>query len=87
MPGELGTGAGDLRLIEGDGDHFVTSEVAHVTDFNGEIVARLPLDIERVVDGVGKLVGPIVSSKGNRLPLRIPAAIPCRDSCMRQVIV
>ena len=35
----------------------MTADVAYIAKFDGEIVTRLPLDIQGVVDGVGKFVG------------------------------
>ena len=54
---------GDSRLVKWDGNHFVAAQVADVSDFDGEIVTRLPLDVERVIDGVGELVGTVISGK------------------------
>ena len=55
---------GDYWLIEGDGNHFVAAEVADVSDLDGEIVTRLPLKVERVIDGVGQLVGAVIGGEG-----------------------
>ena len=55
-----------LRLIERNRNDLVTAEVADVAQFDGEIVARLPLDVERVVDGVGQLVGAVVDAERDR---------------------
>src|SRR5207302_6908650 len=43
------------------------AEVADVADFDGEVVARLPLDVERVVVGVGQLVGAVIDAERDGL--------------------
>ena len=45
----------------------MTAQVADVTDLDRQVVARLPLNIERVIDGVGQFVGTVVSGKGEKL--------------------
>ena len=45
----------------------MTAEIADVADFECQIVARLPLDVQRVVDTVGQLVGPVVDAERDRL--------------------
>src|SRR5579871_897662 len=37
-------GRGDTGLIEGNGYHLMAAEVADVSNLDGEIIARLPLD-------------------------------------------
>ena len=44
----------------------MASEIADVADVNGQVVARLPLNIESLIDGVGQLVGAIVDAKGKQ---------------------
>lgn len=39
------------------------AEVADIADLDGQIIARLPLDVQRVVDAVGKLVVAIVEGE------------------------
>src|SRR5581483_12143756 len=43
----------DLCLIEGNGNDLMTAEIADIADIDGQIIARLPLPVECVVDGVG----------------------------------
>ena len=38
-------------------------KVSYIADFHREIVTRLPLNIKRLVQGVGKFVGAVVISK------------------------
>ena len=45
----------------------MASEVSHIAQFDGEIIARLPLEVEGVVDGVGQFVGAVVNAEGNGL--------------------
>ena len=63
-------GDGDSGLVERNGNDFVPAEVANITDFDGQIIPRLPLKIERVVDGVGQFVGAVVGGKREQLLLR-----------------
>ncbi len=44
----------------------MASKIADVADLNGEVVARLPLDVEDLVQSVGKLVLPIVVREGEQ---------------------
>ena len=60
-------GGGDARLVERHGNHLVAAEVADVAKLDGQVVARLPLDVQRVVIGVGQLVGAVVDAKRDRL--------------------
>jgi hypothetical protein len=57
----------DLRLVEGQRNNFVAPEVADIPDGNGEIVARLPLDVERLVHGVREFVRAVIYAKGEEL--------------------
>src|SRR5208282_5528369 len=50
----------DLRLVEWQGNDLVTAQVADIADVDGEVVTRLPLNVESLVERVGKLVGAIV---------------------------
>ena len=67
--GRIG-GRGDLRLVEGHGNHLMAAQVANVAQLNHEIVARLVLEVQREVDAVGQLVGAIVDAESKWL-LRI----------------
>ena len=67
-------GCGDPRLVEGNGHDLVTAGIAHVTNVDGQITARLPLDVEGVIHGVGQLVRPVVGGKRKEL---VPAFDPC----------
>ena len=60
-------GVGDAGLVEGDGDDLVTAEVADVTELDGDGRCGLPLDVERVVVGVGKLVVAVVDAERDGL--------------------
>src|SRR5580692_925608 len=51
---------GNLRLVKGEGDDFMAAEIPHVADVDGEVVTGLPLNVERLVERVGQLVGPVV---------------------------
>src|SRR5215472_13332386 len=62
-------GVRDAGLIEGNGDDLMTAEVADVSDLEGEVFARLPLDVERVVVGVGKFVGAVVDAERDGLAI------------------
>ncbi len=55
---------GDLRLVKRNGNDFVAAEVADVADFDQEIAARLPLDVESLIHGVGKFVFAVVIGEG-----------------------
>src|SRR5580700_9818500 len=44
----------------------MAAQVADVSDFKHQIVARLPLNVERLVHGVRQLVGAIVVGKGEQ---------------------
>src|ERR1700722_6000732 len=60
-------GGGNSGRVEGNRNDSGAAKVADVSDFDRKIVSRLPLDIERVVDGVGKLIGTVVSGEGKQL--------------------
>ncbi len=52
----------------------MAAEIADVANFDCQVLARLPLDVESVVDGVGQFVGAIVGGKGEQRR-------PC-DACL-----
>src|ERR1700733_12341564 len=60
-------GGGDTGLIEGNGYDLMAAEVANVSYLDGEVMARLPLDIKGVVDGVRQLVVLSVIGEGKHL--------------------
>ena len=60
-------GRRDVGLVERNRDHLVPAQVANVAKVEGQIVARLPLDVEGVVDRVRQLVLAIVNAKRDRL--------------------
>ena len=68
-------GRGDSGLVERNGNDSVPAKVADITDLDGQIVSRLPLKIERVIDGIGQLVGAVISGEGKEL-------LPVQDSCL-----
>ena len=45
----------------------MAAHIAHIAQFDGQIVARLPLDVERVVEGVGQLVLAVVDAERDGL--------------------
>ena len=53
----------DLRLVKGQRNDLMTTEIAHVADFDGEIATRLPLNVQSLVHGVRQFVGAIVVGK------------------------
>ena len=46
----------DTGLIERKRYDFMTAEIADIADLNSEVVARLPLNIERLIDSIGQFV-------------------------------
>ena len=56
------------RLVERHRDHLVAAQIADIAELDGQVVARLPLNIQRVVDGVRQLVGAVVNAQRDRLP-------------------
>ena len=42
----------------------MTTEIAYVADFDREIMTRLPLNIEGLVESVRKFVGTVVIGEG-----------------------
>ena len=69
-------GRRDVGLVKRNRDHLVPAQVANVSEVKGQIVARLPLHVQCVVDGVRQLVLAIVNAKRDRLgsPLVIDVA-------------
>ena len=53
--------------LKGTGNDLMAAQIAHVTDLDHEIVARLVLDIQREVHAVGQFVGPVVDAENKRL--------------------
>jgi hypothetical protein len=45
----------------------VAAHIAHVAQLDGQVGPRLPLEVERVVDGVGQLVGAVVDAERDGL--------------------
>ena len=45
----------------------MTAHVAHVANIDGEIIARLPLNVQCVVEGVGQLVGAVIDAERDGL--------------------
>src|SRR5579862_1924411 len=81
---------GDLRLIERQWHHFMAAQIADVADIDGQIIARLPLKVERFIHRIGQLVGAIINSKRKEWSARedrIPVWQELRDvrgiSCRR----
>src|SRR5580704_13395038 len=58
---------GDLSLVERYGNDFVASQIPDIANLNRKIVARLPLDIEYLIERVGELVSPVVICKRKQL--------------------
>src|SRR4029077_9396562 len=60
-------GRGDPGLVERNRNDFVPPESVHAADIDGQIISRLPLNVEGRVHGVGQLVIAGVSrqEKGN----------------------
>ena len=56
----------DARLVERHRNDFMAAEIADVANLDCQVLARLPLDIESAVDGIGQFVGAIVGSKGEQ---------------------
>ena len=50
-------------MVEGDGNYLMTPQVADVADVDREVAARLPLNVQRLVHGIGKLISPRVGSQ------------------------
>ena len=58
----------------------MAAEIADVTNLDRQVLARLPLDIESAVDGIGQFVGAIVGSEGEQ---RSPGA---DGRCIRKIV-
>jgi hypothetical protein len=59
---------GDLGLVERYGNYLVAGKVADIADLHNQVVARLPLEVQHVVDGIGKLVPLGIGGNGGHLP-------------------
>ncbi len=57
----------NARLVEGYRDYLVAAEVAYISELDGQIIAWLPLDIQRVVVGVRQFVRAVVDAERDRL--------------------
>ena len=58
----------------------MAAEVADVANFDCQVVARLPLDVEGVVEGVGQLVGAVVDAERDGLAVVDDLAVwSCRS--------
>ncbi len=57
----------DTGLVEGDRDDLMPAAIADEADLDRQIVARLPLDVKSVVEGVRQLVGAVVYAQRNGL--------------------
>src|ERR1700761_3872183 len=60
-------GTGDAGLVERHGNDLMPAQIADIANFYGDVVARLPLNVERVVVSVGKRVLAVVDTKRDRL--------------------
>ena len=58
---------GNLCLVERQRDDLMASEIAHITEVDHQIVARLPLQIEGEVNRVGEFVSAVVVTESKRL--------------------
>ena len=64
----------------------MAAQVAHVANVNRQIIARLPLNIERLVERVGKLVLPVVHRRMRKaVAMRDALQSAGRDSAMKLV--
>src|ERR1700680_2202681 len=56
----------------------MTAQATHVPNINGEVVAWLPLDVQRTVHGIGQFVVPRVSShiKRRQPTVQVGADVP-----------
>ena len=45
----------------------MAAEIAHIAEFEDQVVAWLPLDIQRVVVGVGQFVGAVIDAQRDGL--------------------
>lgn len=59
----------------------MSAHVADVSDFDSEVITWLPLNVERVVDGVGQLVGTVENAKGDWLSAIDDAASVGQEFC------
>ena len=44
----------------------MTSEIAHVANFDREVLTRLPLNVERLVESIREFVGTVVIGEGEQ---------------------
>src|ERR1700694_2131297 len=54
---------GNPRLVERQGNNFMAAEIADIANLDGEVATRLPLNVERLIERIGKLVGAVVIGK------------------------
>ena len=59
-------GSRNLSLVERQRNNLVTTQVANIAKVYKQVFTRLPLDIEREVDAVGKLVAASIIAKVTR---------------------
>ena len=57
----------NLRLVERHRDHLVSPKISDVANLNRQVLARLPLNVQGVVDRVGQFIGWIVDTKREEL--------------------
>ena len=57
-----------MGWLNGNGNHLVASYLANVAELDGQIIARLPLKVEGVVNRVRQFVLSVVDTEGDRLP-------------------
>src|SRR4029077_7059345 len=53
----------DLRLVERYRNYLMASQVTYVADFDRQVIPWLPLNIQNLIQGVGKLVLAVVIRK------------------------
>jgi len=69
-------------LVERDGNDFVASQIADVADVYGEVPARLPLNIQGLIEGVWEFIRPVIVGKGKQMSPRLNRrCIGERDVC------
>jgi len=56
----------DTRLIERYGNHLVTSQVPHVAHRDEQVVPRLPLNVQRLIEGIRQFIRPVVIREGKQ---------------------
>src|SRR5579864_59597 len=55
------------RFVKRNRNDFMPSEIANISDFDREVAPRLPLNIERVIDGVRQFIRAVVGRKRKQL--------------------